>query len=86
MSIAGCSSFGMTGVNAHVLLSRASNNLSDFSPLTWQLRRHWPLPLVHPFLAAFAWPVAGHIARQGTINVFFGFITQLMTANLPSLV
>lgn len=53
--LAGSSSFGMGGINAHVLLSceptsaKAPAAASSHSK-HWQRQRHWPVPLAHPLL------------------------------------
>ena len=51
--LAGTSSFGMSGVNAHALLLTASNAPSAadaHTPLPWQPVRHWPIPQQHRLL------------------------------------
>lgn len=50
---AGTSSFGMSGVNAHALLSPAAGAPSAadaHKPLPWQTVRHWPIPQQHRLL------------------------------------
>ena len=53
--LAGTSSFGMSGVNAHMLLSvparLADRALPQRLRLPWQRQRHWPLPSPHALLA-----------------------------------
>lgn len=52
---AGTSSFGMSGVNAHLLLtaqSRSAPTLQRSMPLPWQRQRFWPAPLLSAMLAA----------------------------------
>ena len=52
----GTSSFGMTGVNAHMLLALPSQpgpvvlGPEAAASLPWQRQRHWPLPAPHPLL------------------------------------
>ena len=43
-SLAGCSSFGMSGTNAHALFSAAHAVTRAPPRLAWQRARHWPLP------------------------------------------
>lgn len=50
--VAGTSSFGMSGVNAHMLLSatEGSSDAAGAQPMPWQRQRHWPAPAPHPLL------------------------------------
>lgn len=51
--VAGTSSFGMSGVNAHVLLSPAAGAPAPSegaSGLPWELQRFWPVPQQHRLL------------------------------------
>ena len=47
--VAGSSSFGMSGVNAHALLSPAEGAPAPAAaaPLSWHLQRYWPVPQQH---------------------------------------
>ena len=49
---AGTSSFGMSGINAHLLLSAAGAawQVGAAHGLAWQRQRHWPAPQPHPLL------------------------------------
>ena len=53
-AVAGTSSFGMSGVNAHMLLSPAPAGDAPLEPaaavtaLPWQRQRYWPAPAPHP--------------------------------------
>lgn len=52
--VAGTSSFGMSGVNAHMLLAPptiAPTAMPGNSVLDWNAQRLWPLPPPHPLLA-----------------------------------
>ena len=53
-AIAGTSSFGMSGVNAHMLLSAVAaaggSAAAAAQPLPWQRQRHWPAAATHPLL------------------------------------
>jgi len=52
-SVAGTSSFGMSGVNAHALLSAAEAPIGPAAAslaLLWQQQRYWPLPQQHRLL------------------------------------
>jgi hypothetical protein len=54
--LAGTSSFGMSGVNAHALLAAAVGNLdaatlpSARTSVIWQRAGYWPAPVSHPLL------------------------------------
>ena len=52
--VACASSFGMSGVNAHMLLSavpsEGSSDAAGGQPLPWQRQRHWPAAAPHPLL------------------------------------
>ena len=54
--LAGTSSFGMSGVNAHALLAAAGaaepavSAAAPQSSLAWERSTHWPHPLPHPLL------------------------------------
>lgn len=44
----GTSSFGMSGVNAHMLFGAAPSGDAATSPqLPWQRQRFWPGPMLH---------------------------------------
>ena len=63
---AGTSSFGMSGVNAHMLLSPAAADegsvaAADVQPLPRHRQRHWPAPAAHPLLEEVG--AAGGTAR-----------------------
>lgn len=62
-ALAGCSSFGMSGVNAHALLSTPHVQERPGMALFWQRRRYWPLPAPHPMLAVVAWEPIPLVAR-----------------------
>jgi acyl transferase domain-containing protein/acyl carrier protein len=55
--VAGTSSFGMSGVNAHAIFSIATidntrnASVSEQLPLCMERSRCWPLPTLHPFVA-----------------------------------
>ena len=54
-ALAGTSSFGMSGVNAHALVSAQAQLAMDSvprTPLEWDRSSHWPHPLPHPLLRA----------------------------------
>lgn len=67
--LAGCSSFGMSGVNAHGLFSvpaappRASASAPDSLP--WHRSRHWPVPTARNMMTAALWDRGSQTARQG---------------------
>ena len=46
---AGTSSFGMSGVNAHMLVSESDSTspIAAREALPWQLQRFWPGPMLH---------------------------------------
>ncbi len=50
--LAGTSSFGMSGVNAHAVLASAaaSGAVAAVPSLAWQRAAYWPSPLPHPLL------------------------------------
>ena len=55
--VAGTSSFGMSGVNAHMLLAPTAGPVSAGtadSSLHWQRQRYWPLSAPHPLLLHYA--------------------------------
>ena len=52
-ALAGTSSFGMSGVNAHALVSAQAQLAMDSvprTPLEWDRSSYWPHPLPHPLL------------------------------------
>lgn len=51
----GCSSFGMSGVNAHGIFSSADTQDRAEQQLAWQRQRHWPMPPHHHMLVAARW-------------------------------
>ena len=70
--LAGTSSFGMSGVNAHALLSAApaaslaagaDAATASSAAITWQRTQFWPSPLPHPVLLAATARLAGSAAR-----------------------
>jgi acyl transferase domain-containing protein len=61
--LAGCSSFGMSGVNAHALFSAPHTLEHADLALTWQRQRHWPVPVYHRMLVAALWDPATATAR-----------------------
>lgn len=66
--LAGTSAFGMSGVNAHALLSSPANVIMDSSGTRngWQRAKVWPSTIPHPLLiAAFV----GHGAVVGSRTV-----------------
>jgi acyl transferase domain-containing protein len=58
--LAGTSSFGMSGVNAHALLAATGGNLdaatlaSARTRVSWQRAGYWPAPVPHPLLTRSA--------------------------------
>ena len=69
-ALAGASSFGMSGVNAHALLSAAAADAAGCAApgpdLAWQRGAYWPAPIPHPLLLAAA---VGHQAA-GSARAF----------------
>lgn len=61
--LAGTSSFGMSGVNAHLLLAAEGEAAHMDAPLgvvlPWQRQRHWPAPAPHPLLLNFSASLGG---------------------------
>ena len=53
--LAGCSSFGMSGVNAHALFSAPHIQEHAEAALAWQRQRHWPVPALHHMLVTALW-------------------------------
>lgn len=62
-TLSGCSSFGMSGVNAHALYSAALPQDSEEISLSWLHRRHWPVLVNHQFLVTALWDRPSAIAR-----------------------
>ena len=48
--MAGTSSFGMSGVNAHAILTNGVQSGQIRTPLPLQKQKYWPLPTLHPFV------------------------------------
>lgn len=61
--LAGCSSFGMSGVNAHALLSAPHTQQHGQAVLAWQHQRCWPVPASHHMLMAAHWEQASMTVR-----------------------
>lgn len=81
--LAGCSSFGMSGVNAHGLFS-APNTQDHAEPrLAWQRQRHWPVPPYHHMLVAALWDRARATARRASARPGSAF--SMPGANGPSI-
>ena len=63
LSMAGCSSFGMTGVNAHALFSAIPFQFHCSYLLIWHRQREWPVPSNHPLLKSLVWKHEVGLAR-----------------------
>jgi hypothetical protein len=64
LPLAGTSSFGMSGVNAHMLLRSGTqvDSLPPTTPLVWQRQRHYPVPPAQAVLASASTGSAGSAA------------------------
>lgn len=63
-NLAGCSSFGMSGINAHALFSSPHpQQLCQSTVLTWQQHHHWPMPVHHHMLVSSFWNRDAAVAR-----------------------
>jgi hypothetical protein len=62
-SLAGCSSFGMSGTNAHGLFSAVHAVARAPQRAAWQRARHWPLPRACHMLAAAAYERQSGVCR-----------------------
>ena len=69
---AGTSSFGMSGVNAHLLTSAGQQQPhaepAEHSVLVWQRQRHWPVPPGHAALVAAVLSTRGSAAFEISIS------------------
>ncbi len=75
-SCAGTSSFGMSGVNAHVIVALhreyiTTDALSTGTPLPMERTRCWPLPQLHPFIRGAATAGAGKIIEFSVLQHAF---------------
>ena len=78
-ALTGCSSFGMSGVNAHALFSAPHTRQrpqdggegDDVAAvvLAWQRQRHWPIPVYHRMLVSSLWDRASATSRSGSVSV-----------------
>lgn len=48
--LAGCSSFGMSGINAHGIFSAPHTAQNQEQAMTWARSRHWPIPVTYHML------------------------------------
>lgn len=63
-SLAACSSFGMSGVNAHALMSSPStNDVLEKIETTWQRQHRWPYPPFHHMLFVSSFNTFNHTLR-----------------------
>jgi len=62
-SLAACSSFGMSGVNAHALLSAPYRDASINTPTFWLRHRRWPILGLHHMLLATSYDSLQYTSR-----------------------
>jgi hypothetical protein len=79
--VAGTSSFGMSGVNAHMLLSPVAADAvavaaGAAAPLPWERQRYWPLPQQHRLLQLprLAGPGAVRFAAAVSSTAALGYL------------
>ena len=72
---AGASSFGMSGVNAHGLITAPAVLTHESRAIAWQRARHWMLPLPHHLLNA-----AAYVRANGMCRCASGVIVTCLTA------
>ena len=87
--VAGTSSFGMSGVNAHMLLSPAAAAalaVAPAAPLPWELQRYWPVPQQHRLLQLprLAGPGAVRFAAAVSSNAALGYLWGHVIGGEPS--